>query len=85
MTTVIEMVSHPSFLWPAKGDQPAARHIAMHETGRLLCITRGNVLHAAADRLSQEGYSLSSQMLIRDAYALAPDITGTIQDSLALA
>ena len=85
MTTVIEMVSHPSNLWPAKGDQPAARHLVIHETGRLLCITRGNVLHAAADRLSQEGYALSSQMLIRDAYALAPDITGTIADALALA
>jgi hypothetical protein len=73
----IILLSHPSPVWPG------ARHLVVHETGRLLTITRGNVLHAAADRLSQEGWSLDSTMVIRDAHALAEDIIGTIADALA--
>jgi hypothetical protein len=79
----IGLVSHPSCLWPADGERPAGRHLCMADTGRLLCITRGNVLHAAADRLVQEGYSFDATMVIRDAHGEVPDITGSIKDALA--
>jgi hypothetical protein len=73
----IIIVSHPSGIWPG------ARHLHMAETGRLLAVDRGNPLRAAAARMVQEGYGMSSILVIRDAHALAPDITGTIKDALA--
>jgi hypothetical protein len=73
----IVIISHPSAIWPG------ARHLFMHETGRMLAICRGDPLRAAADRASQEGYSPSSVLVIRDANDLTPDITGTIADALA--
>jgi hypothetical protein len=73
----IIIISHPSPVWPG------ARHLCVDETGRLLTVTRGKVLHAAADRLSQEGYSFDSTLLIRDAHGEVDDITSTIADALA--
>jgi hypothetical protein len=73
----IIIISHPSAIWPG------ARHLHMHETGRMLCITRGDPLRAAAERASQEGYGPSSVLVIRDAKDLTPDITGTIAGALA--
>jgi hypothetical protein len=72
----IILISHPSPVWDG------ARAICVHETGRLLCITR-DPLRAAAGRMIEEGYSLSSVLIIKDAFDLAPDITGSIRDALA--
>jgi hypothetical protein len=73
----IVIISHASAIWPG------ARHLHMHETGRMLAITRGDPLRAAAERMSQEGYGPSSTLIIRDAFDLAPDLVGTIADALA--
>jgi hypothetical protein len=74
----ILIISHPSAIWPG------ARHLHMHETGRMLAITRsGNPLRAAAARMIEEGYGASSVLVIRDAHALADDITGSIADALS--
>jgi hypothetical protein len=73
----IIIISHPSAIWPG------ARHLHMHETGRMLAITRGDPLRAAAERMKQEGYGSPSMLVIRDANDLTPDITGTIADALA--
>jgi hypothetical protein len=74
----IELVSHPSSIWPAP-----CRHLVMGETGLLLAVSADDPLRAAAQRLVQQGYSRDATILIRDAHALAPDITGTIRDALA--
>jgi hypothetical protein len=74
----ILIISHPSAIWPG------ARHLHMHETGRMLAVTRsGNPLRAAATRMIEEGYSPASTLVIRDSHALAADITGSIADALA--
>jgi hypothetical protein len=73
----ILIISHPSAIWPG------ARHLHMHETGRMLAICRGDPLRAAAERMIEEGYSRSSTLVIRDAHDEAADITGTIADALA--
>jgi hypothetical protein len=73
----ILIISHPSAIWPG------SRHLHMHETGRMLAISRGDPLRAAAERMTQEGYDASSMLVIRDAHALAPDLVGTIADALA--
>jgi len=72
----IVLISHPSPVWGG------ARAICVHETGRLLVITR-DPLRAAAGRLIEEGYSRDATLIIRDAFDLAPDICGTIHDALA--
>jgi hypothetical protein len=73
----ILIISHPSPVWPG------ARHLCVAETGRMLCITRGDLLRAAAGRMVQEGYGPSSILVIRDAHAEATDITGSIADAVA--
>jgi hypothetical protein len=73
----IVIINHPSPIWPG------ARHLCVAETGRLLAITRGDLLHAAAARMIDEGYSPASTLIIRDAHDEAADITGTIKDALA--
>jgi hypothetical protein len=73
----ILIISHPSAIWPG------ARHLHMAETGRMLAITRSDLLRAAAERMTQEGYGPSSVIVIRDANDLTPDITGSIADALA--
>jgi hypothetical protein len=73
----IIIISHPSAVWPG------ARHLFMHETGRMLAICRGDLLRAAAERMKQEGYGSPSVLVIRDANDLTPDITGTIAAALA--
>jgi hypothetical protein len=73
----ILIISHPSAIWLG------ARNLHMHETGRMLAISRGDPLRAAAERMSQEGYGPSSTLIIRDAFDLTPDLVGTIADALA--
>jgi hypothetical protein len=73
----ILIISHPSPIWPG------ARHLVVAETGRLLTIARGDPLRAAATRMTEEGYSPSATLVVRDANDLAADITGTIEDVLA--
>jgi hypothetical protein len=57
----------------------------MAETGRLLAIVRGDLLHGAAGRMIEEGYSAASVIVIKDAHDQAPDITGMISELLASA
>jgi hypothetical protein len=73
----ILILNHPSHIWPG------ARHLHVAETGRMLTITRGNPLRAAAERMVQEGYGPSSILVIRDADGIGADITGTIKEALA--
>jgi hypothetical protein len=73
----ILIISHPSAVWPG------ARHLHMHETGRMLAISRGDPLRAAATRMIEEGYGRSSVLVIRDANDEVADISGTIADALA--
>jgi hypothetical protein len=73
----IIIISHPSPVWPG------ARHLCVAETGRLLAVTRDNVLHAAAVRMREEGYSLASVLVIRDAHGERPDFGASIEDALA--
>jgi hypothetical protein len=79
----IAIMSHPSQVWPATAYQPAARHLHMHETGRMLAISRGNPLRAAAERMSQEGYGPATTLVIKDADGIAPDQSATIAEALA--
>jgi hypothetical protein len=73
----ILIISHPSAVWPG------ARHLHIHETGRLLAISRADPLRAAAARMIEEGYSRSSTLIVRDANDEAADISGTIANALA--
>lgn len=72
----ILILNHPSHIWPG------ARHLHVAETGKLLAITRGNPLRAAAERMIEEEYDARSMLIIRDADGIDPDITGTIKAAL---
>jgi hypothetical protein len=68
MAPEIVLTSHSCVTWPG------ARNLYTAKDGWLLCIARGDLLHAAARRLIEENYDPASPLVIKDSFGAVPEL-----------